>query len=100
VIGQSRLNRSVRNPLAPRSQWELGRITTCNRGDDLTRVVTIKTGPSTGVKLCFLPSRSISKNLKIPLWRAEFPLNVLDVTGITSRTVSVDYIAFQFYILY
>ncbi|XP_018371806.1 PREDICTED: uncharacterized protein LOC108766801 [Trachymyrmex cornetzi] len=50
----------VRNPLAPPSQWELGRITACHPGDDnLTRVVTIKTSHSVYkrpiAKLCFLP---------------------------------------------
>jgi len=38
----------VRNPLAPPSQWELGRITACHPGNDgLTRVVTIKTARAT-----------------------------------------------------
>ncbi|XP_018399614.1 PREDICTED: uncharacterized protein LOC108777272 [Cyphomyrmex costatus] len=50
----------VRNPLAPPSQWELGRITACHPGDDnLTRVVTVKTSHSEYkrpiAKLCFLP---------------------------------------------
>ncbi len=42
----------VRNPLASSSQWKFGRITACHSGnDDLTRVVTIKTGPSTNEQL-------------------------------------------------
>lgn len=50
----------VRNPLAPPSHWELGRITACHPGDDgLTHVVTVKTTHSEYkrpiVKLCFLP---------------------------------------------
>lgn len=47
----------MRNPLAPASQWKLGRIT-CHPGDDdLTRVVTVKTSRSEYkrriAKLCF-----------------------------------------------
>ncbi|XP_024881085.1 uncharacterized protein LOC112460568 [Temnothorax curvispinosus] len=50
----------LRNPLAPPSHWEHGRITACHPGDDgLTRVVTIKTSRSEYkrpiVKLSFLP---------------------------------------------
>ena len=49
----------MRNPLVPPSQWELGRITACHPGDDnLTRIVTVKTGRSEYkrpiAKLCFL----------------------------------------------
>ncbi|XP_029166951.1 uncharacterized protein LOC114937603 [Nylanderia fulva] len=50
----------VRNPLAPPSHWDLGRIVACHPGEDgLTRVVTVKTSRSEYkrpiVKLCFLP---------------------------------------------
>ncbi|KYN43228.1 hypothetical protein ALC56_02413 [Trachymyrmex septentrionalis] len=50
----------VRNPLAPPSQWKLSRITACHPGNDnLTRVVTVKTGrfeyKKPIAKLCFLP---------------------------------------------
>ncbi|XP_071581131.1 uncharacterized protein [Temnothorax nylanderi] len=50
----------LRNPLAPPSRWELGRIVECHPGDDgLTRVVSVKTARSTYkravVKLSFLP---------------------------------------------
>jgi len=43
----------VRNLLASSSQWKLGRITACIHfgDDDLTRVVTIKTGLSTNEQL-------------------------------------------------
>jgi len=49
----------VHNPLAPASQWELGRITACHPGDDgLIRVATVKTSRSkykqSVAKLCFL----------------------------------------------
>ena len=59
----------VRNPLAPPSQWELGRITTCHPGDDnLTRIVIVKTGRSEYMrpiaKLCFLPVTINSEELK------------------------------------
>ncbi|KYN41747.1 hypothetical protein ALC56_03890 [Trachymyrmex septentrionalis] len=58
----------VRNPLAPLSQWELGRITACHPGDDnLTRVVIVKTERSEYkrpiAKLCFY-SGSIPKSLR------------------------------------
>jgi len=50
----------LRNPLAPPSHWELGRIIACHPGqDELTRVVTVKTARSEYKrpisKLCFLP---------------------------------------------
>jgi len=49
----------VRNPLAPPSQWKLGRITACCLvGDGLIRVITVKTSRSEYkrpvAKLCFL----------------------------------------------
>jgi len=50
----------VPKSLAPPSQWELDRITTCHPGDDpgLIRVLTVKTNRSEYkrpiVKLCFL----------------------------------------------
>ncbi|XP_029171730.1 uncharacterized protein LOC114941055 [Nylanderia fulva] len=50
----------LRNPQAPPSQWELGRIVACHPGaDGLTRVVTVRTSraeykrPIT--KICYLP---------------------------------------------
>lgn len=50
----------IRNPLAPPSQWELGRITECHPGSDgCIRVATVKTARSVYTrpitKLCFLP---------------------------------------------
>lgn len=61
----------LRNPLAPPSQWELGRITACHPGDDgLTRVVTVKTSRSEFKrplsKLCFLPVDLNVESLKDP----------------------------------
>jgi len=77
----------ARNPLVPPSQWELGRITACHPGDDnLTRVVTVKTGRSEYkrpiAKLCFLPVTINSKESKDSIMAGGCPVNVPDVIDI------------------
>ena len=79
----------VRNPLAPPSQWELGRITTCHPGDDnLTRIVIVKTGRSEYMrpiaKLCFLHVTINSEESKDSVTAGGFPVNVPNVTGIAN----------------
>jgi len=74
----------MRNPLAPPSQWELGRITACYPSDNgLIRVVTIKINRSEYkrpvVKVCFLPVAINTEESEIPSRRAKVPFNVTNV---------------------
>lgn len=62
----------LRNPTAPPTQWELGRITACHPGDDsLTRVVSVKKSRSEYKrplsKICFLPVDINLENQRHPV---------------------------------